>query len=212
MLTALTGIGLSTAAGLNAYIPLLLVGLIARFTDLLVLGDSWTWLEHPVTLVLLAVLLVVEFLADKFPAVDSVNDVIQTVVRPTSGGIVFGAGASAVELSEITGAASGATAGDGVSWGPVIAGVVIALVFHVLKFLGRLAANSVTAGCAAPFVSFFEDVVSFFTSLAAILLPVLILLVVPVLTAAGVLLVRRSRRLRAERAADGGAAGPGAPA
>lgn len=212
MLTALTGIGLSTAAGLNAYIPLLLVGLIARFTDLLVLGDSWTWLEHPVTLVLLTVLLVVEFLADKFPAVDSVNDVIQTVVRPTSGGIVFGAGASAVELSEITGAASGAAAGDGVSWGPVVAGVAIALVFHVLKFLGRLAANSVTAGCAAPFVSFFEDVVSFLTSITAILLPVLILLVVPVLAAAGALMVRRSRRLRAERAADREAGAPGAPA
>ncbi|WP_306366771.1 DUF4126 domain-containing protein [Nocardiopsis sp. CC223A] len=212
MLTALTGIGLSTAAGLNAYIPLLLVGLIARFTDLLVLGDSWTWLEHPVTLVVLTVLLAVEFLADKFPAVDSVNDMIQTVVRPSSGGIVFGAGASAVELSEITGTASGATAGDGVSWGPVVAGVVIALVFHLLKSLGRLAANSVTAGCAAPFVSFLEDVVSFLTSLAAILLPVLILLVVPVLAAVGALLVRRSRRLRAERAAGGGAVGPGAPA
>ena len=203
MITALTGIGLSTAAGLNAYVPLLLVGLIARFTDLLVLGDSWTWLEHPVTLTVLAVLLAVEFLADKFPAVDSINDVLQTVVRPSSGGIVFGAGASAVELSEITGAASGAAAQDGVSWGAVIVGTAIALVFHLLKFLGRLAANSVTAGCAAPFVSFIEDIVSFLTSLAALLLPALVLLVVPALAVAGLLMVRRSRRLRAGRTGEG---------
>ncbi|MDT0328687.1 DUF4126 domain-containing protein [Nocardiopsis lambiniae] len=209
MLTALTGIGLSSAAGLNAYIPLLLVGLIARFTDLLPLGDSWTWLEHPITLIVLTVLLVVEFLADKFPAVDSVNDIIQTVVRPSSGGIVFGAGASSVELSEITGAASGAATGDGFSWGPVIAGVVIALGFHLVKSLGRLAANSMSAGCAAPFVSFFEDVVSFLTSIVAILLPVLILVVFPALVVAGVWLVRRSRRSRAERRE---AVDPGAPA
>ena len=33
MLAALTGLGLSTAAGLNAYIPLLVVGILANLTD-----------------------------------------------------------------------------------------------------------------------------------------------------------------------------------
>ena len=41
---------------------------------------------------IVAVLLAVEVVADKIPALDSVNDVIQTFVRPTAGGIVFGAG------------------------------------------------------------------------------------------------------------------------
>ncbi|MBB6119231.1 DUF4126 domain-containing protein [Nocardiopsis algeriensis] len=204
MLSALTGIGLSSAAGLNAYIPLLLVGLVARFTDLLPLGEAWTWLEHPATLVTLAVLLVVEFLADKFPVVDSVNDVLQTVVRPTAGGITFGAGASTVELAEITGAASGAEAGSGVSWGAVAAGVLVALAFHVLKSLGRVVGNTVSGGCAAPVLSFLEDAVSLLTALLAILVPVLVLVVVPLMVGAGVWAARRRRRLPEE--------GPPAPA
>ncbi|WP_285728711.1 DUF4126 domain-containing protein [Nocardiopsis sp. ATB16-24] len=209
MVATLTGLGLSSAAGLNAYIPLLVIGLIARFTDLLPLGASWQWLEHPVTLVTLGVLLVVEFAADKVPALDSVNDVIQTVVRPTSGGITFGAGASTVELAEITGAASGASAPDGVSWGPVVAGVVIALLFHVAKALARPVVNTVTAGCAAPMVSLAEDVVSFTTSLAAVLLPVVILVVFPLMVLGGVWAVRRGRRPRRwwRGHAEGGAGG-----
>ncbi|WP_433700388.1 DUF4126 domain-containing protein [Nocardiopsis sp. CA-288880] len=203
MFATLTGLGLASAAGLNAYIPLLAVGLLARFTDLVPLGDAWLWLEHPVTLVTLGVLLVVEFAADKFPAVDSVNDVIQTVVRPTSGGIVFGAGASTVELSEITGAASGAAAedGTGVSWIPVIAGVVVALLFHVAKAMARVVTNGVSLGCSAPLVSLLEDFVSLVTSLLAILVPLLVLVLFPVMVVGGVLLVRRVRRTRAERRA-----------
>ncbi|MFB8770029.1 DUF4126 domain-containing protein [Nocardiopsis alba] len=208
MFATLTGLGLSSAAGLNAYIPLLLVGLVARFTDLIPLGPTWAWLEHPVTLISLGVLLVVEFAADKFPALDSVNDVVQTIVRPTSGGITFGAGASTVELSEITGEASGAAVSSGgVDWGPVIAGVLIALAFHLVKALSRPVVNTMSLGCAAPVVSFLEDVVSFLTSLMAILLPVLILIVFPAMVFAAVWVVRRRRRLRSERR-DRRASGP----
>lgn len=198
MFATLTGLGLASAAGLNAYIPLLAVGLLARFTDLVPLGDAWLWIEHPVTLVTLAVLLVVEF------AVDSVNDVIQTVVRPTSGGIVFGAGASTVELSEITGAASGAAAqdGSGIAWASVIAGVVVALLFHAAKAMARVVTNGVSLGCSAPLVSFFEDVVSLVTSLLAILVPLLVLVLFPVMVVGGVVLVRRARRARAQRRAS----------
>lgn len=199
MFATLTGVGLASAAGLNAYIPLLAVGLIARFTDLIPLGGAWQWLEHPITLVTLTVLLAVEFTADKVPALDSVNDSLQTVVRPTSGGITFGAGASTVELTEITGAASGATAGDGTSWGPVVAGVVIALLFHLAKALSRPVVNAMTFGFAAPVISFLEDVVSFVTSLMAILLPVLILVLFPLMVLGGVWALRRRRSLRAGR-------------
>ncbi|WP_160051588.1 DUF4126 domain-containing protein [Nocardiopsis sp. FR26] len=204
MFATLTGLGLASAAGLNAYIPLLAVGLLARFTDLVPLGESWQWLEHPVTLATLTVLLAVEFTADKVPALDSVNDLLQTVVRPTSGGVTFGAGVSSVRLDEVT-AASGATAGDGVSWGPVVAGAVVALLFHLAKSLARPLANTVTGGCAAPVVSFLEDVVSAVSSLLALLLPVLILVVFPLMAAAGVWAARRGRRLRARRreAAEG---------
>ena len=37
----LTAFGLSTSAGLNAYVPLLIVALLARFTDLITLSAPW---------------------------------------------------------------------------------------------------------------------------------------------------------------------------
>ena len=200
MFATLTGLGLASASGLNAYVPLLLVGLIARFTELVPLGPSWTWLEHPITLISLTVLLVVEFAADKIPALDSLNDVVQTVVRPSAGGITFGAGASTVELAEITGEASGAVAtSGGVAWGAVIAGALIALAFHVVKALARPVMNAMSFGVAAPVVSFLEDVVSFLTSVMAILLPVLIIIVFPLMVLFAVWVVRRRRRIREER-------------
>ena len=197
MIATLTGLGLASAAGLNAYIPLLLVGLIARYTELIPLGSAWTWLEHPLTLIALSVLLAVEFAADKIPALDSLNDAVQTFIRPTAGGITFGAGASTVELAQITGEASGAATSDGVSWWPVIVGALIALVFHLVKALSRPVVNAMSLGLAAPVMSVVEDVVSFFTSVLAILLPVLILVVFPLMVLVGVWVVRRRRRLRA---------------
>ena len=58
MLAWLTGLGLSTAAGLNAYIPLLVVGVLARFTDVIDLPPSQRWLASGWALGVGAVLLV----------------------------------------------------------------------------------------------------------------------------------------------------------
>jgi hypothetical protein len=77
----LTGLGLASAAGLNAYIPLLAMGLLARFTELVNLPPGWAWLENGWVMVIVAVLLIIEVVADKIPALDSVNDAIQTVDR-----------------------------------------------------------------------------------------------------------------------------------
>ncbi|MFC7330660.1 DUF4126 domain-containing protein [Marinactinospora rubrisoli] len=197
MLEVLTGAGLASAAGLNAYIPLLAVGLLARFTDVLPLSASWQWLEHPAVLVILGVLLVVEVVADKVPAVDSVNDVIQTFVRPTSGGITFGAGATAISTDEIAAAGTG----DG-SWWPIVSGVVIALVFHGLKAMARPVLNTVTGGAGAPVISTIEDVISTVTAVLAILLPVIVLVVLPLTIVAIVWIRRARRRRRAEAAGD----------
>ena len=46
---------------------------------------------------ILVVLLVLEFVADKIPGFDSVNDLVQTVVRPTSGGLAFSSGVDATD-------------------------------------------------------------------------------------------------------------------
>lgn len=192
MLELLTGTGLAAAAGLNAWIPLLVMGLLARYTDLLVLPATWEWLAHDWVLVILAVLLIVEVVADKVPMLDTVNDVLHTLIRPAAGGLAFGAG-SAADSWTMAGAAGPL---DGVQWGPVLAGTVIALAVHALKAAARPALNAVTAGVAAPLVSSAEDAASVALSLVAILLPVLVLGFAAALVGFAWWLLRRSRRPR----------------
>jgi len=45
LMSVFTAFGLATAAGLNAYLPLLVVALLARFTDLIALKAPWDTLE-----------------------------------------------------------------------------------------------------------------------------------------------------------------------
>ncbi|MET4428318.1 DUF4126 domain-containing protein [Mycolicibacterium sp. 624] len=186
----LTGFGLATAAGLNAYIPLLMLGLLARFTDLVTLPHGWAWLENGWVMAIVAVLLAVEIVADKIPALDSVNDVIQTFVRPTAGGIVFGSGTAAQTAAV---ADPGAFASSG-QWIPVAVGVAIALVVHLTKTAVRPVANATTAGIAAPVLSTVEDATSVGLVFVAILLPILVLVVVVALVWAVAMLIRLRRR------------------
>ena len=200
MLEILTGTGLAFAAGLNAYIPMLLLGLGARFLDFVQLPSGWAWLENEWVLGVLAVLLVIEFFADKIPAVDSVNDVIQTVVRPASGGIVFGSGS----VSETAAVTDPAAFFESNQWVPVVTGIVIALLVHGAKTAVRPALNVATLGLAAPVASFFEDVSSVFLSVFAILIPVLVVVVIAGLVVLFVLLMRRYRRRRVSTGAAAG--------
>jgi hypothetical protein len=191
----LTGLGLATAAGLNAYIPLLALGLLSRFTDLVSLPHGWAWLENGWVMTIVAALLVIEVIADKVPALDSVNDAIQTFVRPTAGGIVFGSG-TAAQTSAVTDPGAFAQSGQ---WIPVVIGVVVALAVSLTKSAVRPAANVATAGMAAPVLSTVEDGISVSLVFVAILVPVLVLVAVVVLVWAVVRIVRRRRRPRADR-------------
>jgi hypothetical protein len=189
----MTGFGLATAAGLNAYIPLLAMGLLGRFTDLITLPHTWSWLENGWVIAIVAVLLVVEIVADKVPALDSVNDVVQTFVRPTAGGIVFGSG-TAAQTAAVTDPGEFARTGQ---WVPIAIGVVTALVVHLTKTTVRPAANVATAGFAAPVLSTIEDITSVALVFIAILIPALVLAVLIGLVWAVVVLWRRRRRRRA---------------
>ena len=192
----LTGLGLATAAGLNAYIPLLALGLLSRFTDLVSLPHGYAWLENGWVLAIVAILLVVEIIADKVPALDSVNDTTQTFVRPTAGGIVFGSG-TAAQTSAVTDPGAFAQSGQ---WIPVAIGVVVALVVSLTKSTVRPAANVATAGMAAPVLSTVEDVTSVVLVFLAILLPALVLVAAIAMVWAAFRVIRRSRRPRAARA------------
>lgn len=190
MLEILTGAGLATAAGLNAALPLVVLGALDRWTSLVDLPQAWDWLSDPWVLLVLAVLLAVEVVADKIPGLDHVNDVVQTVVRPTAGGLAFGAGAGA---QTVTVDDPAAFVGSG-AWVPVVIGVVLALTVHTGKALARPVVNATTAGVGAPVVSAAEDVASLALAVTAVLVPVLVLVLLVALVVVGVRLVRRRRR------------------
>jgi len=193
VLEALTGTGLAASAGLNAYIPLLVMGLLARWSDLVDLPSGWAWLSNGWVLLILAVLLVVEVVADKVPVVDHVNDVVQTVVRPTAGGLAFGAGSSAQTVT----VSDPGSFFSSHQWVPVAAGVLIALCVHGVKAAARPVVNVSTAGFGAPVVSTLEDIGSVLMSVLAVLMPVLVLVGLGLLVWGGVSVARRRRRKRA---------------
>lgn len=158
----LTALGLSIPAGLNAYIPLLAVSIAERFGWLKLaapfdtLGEWWV-------MAIIAVLLVVEIVADKVPAVDSVNDAVQSIVRPAAGGLV--AVASAGQTVDIQ------------PWVLVVAGVLLAGGVHAAKATTRPVVNVTTAGAGAPVVSAVEDVGAAIISFIAIAAPLLVIFV-----------------------------------
>jgi hypothetical protein len=182
----ITGIGLAVAAGLNAYIPLLIAGLLIRF-DVVSFGAPYDLLGSTPALVILGVLLAVELLADKIPAVDSVNDVVQTVIRPASGAVLF----------------AGAATGVNEEWSQALAlilGLVTAASVHATKATVRPVVNVATAGAGAPVVSTVEDGFSLGLSLTALLAPVLALLLMVALVVWLVVFLRRRAARRATRA------------
>ena len=161
---ALTGLfaafGLSASAGLNAYIPLLVVGVIAHYwPDTLKLAQPWDLLANPWILILLGVLVIIEMVADKVPAVNHINDVIQTVVRPAAGAIAFAASAKVVtDINPVLALACGLLMAGGV---------------HVVKAAAlRPAVTATTGGAGNVPVSIAEDILAFFASVFAILLPI----------------------------------------
>jgi hypothetical protein len=187
-LAALGGIsaafGLSSSAGLNAYIPLLIVALASRFPanqPLLSLSEPYSLLGHWAVIVILVVLLAIEITVDKIPAVDTVNDVIQTVFRPAAGAVLFAANANVItEINPLL---------------ALIAGLLVAGGVHATKGMARPVVTAGTAGTGNWLVSTLEDIVAVFVSILSVLLPVLALLLLVVLVVS-VLLYRRRRRRR----------------
>ena len=156
-----TAFGLSASAGLNAYIPLLLVGLLAKYTNLIHLNQPWDTLANPWIILLLCVLVIIEMLADKVPAVNHINDLIQTLIRPAAGAVAFAASANVVtDVSPVLALACGL----------LVAGTV-----HVAKAGAvRPMVTATTGGAGNIPVSIAEDVVSTVLSFLAITVPILV--------------------------------------
>ena len=79
--------GLSWASGIRLYATVCVVGLLGKY-GYVHLPAGLTILTHPWVIGLSAVLVLVEFLADKFPLVDSAWDSIHTFIRIPAGALL----------------------------------------------------------------------------------------------------------------------------
>lgn len=160
---ALIGIGsafgLSTSAGLNAYIPLLLVSIATRL-GWLQLGEPYDIMGNTWVIVTLGVLLVIEMLVDKIPAVDTANDLVQTLVRPAAGALLFAANANVItDVSPVV---------------AIILGIILAGGVHATKGAVRPVVTASTAGVGNPIVSVAEDIVALIVSVLSLIVPILL--------------------------------------
>ena len=179
------------ASGINAYLVVLVLGLIGRFTEIAGIPEGLTRTD---VLVVAAVLYLVELVADKIPYFDSLWDAVSTAIRPTVGaviGLLIAQDAPTLEQAVL--AASGGAA---------------ALVSHLVKGGLRLIVNTSPEPASNIAVSVGEDVAVAGVTTLAVLNPVLAFTIAAILLAIGILLLvllwsrvlRGWRRLRAWRA------------
>jgi hypothetical protein len=181
LLSLATGLGLSTAAGFNAYLPLLITGILSRTTDLITLDAPLDRLEEPVVLGVIATIGIVDFIGDKVPAVDHVLHAIGFVVAPIAGAAL----------------ALGVTADTGMV--PIVAlvmGAVAAEATQGARAAARPLSTVTTGGVGNPLLSLGEDGLSATLSFAAILVPLIAVVLVVGVVAFAIWAVRRRLRQR----------------
>jgi hypothetical protein len=155
----LTGLGLAAPAGLNAWVPLLILALADRLTDKVTLTQPYDFLSSTVVILILLGLLGIEIVVDKIPGFDHANDLVQSVFRPAAGAILLMA-----------------TTNDRGVINPLIAmvlGLALAGAIHFVKTISRPAVTLSTGGLGNPIVSMIEDGVAVMASILAIVLPIL---------------------------------------
>jgi Domain of unknown function (DUF4126) len=157
----LTAFGLSSATGLNAYLPLLVAGILDR-TGAVTLGEGFHGLSSWPILAVLTVLLIVDLVGDKVPAVDHIFHMVGMVIHPIAGALAFASTTGAVQHVNPTVA--------------LVVGAITGGSLHVARSSVRPVSTVATAGIATPFVSAAEDVSAGVLTALAFLLPILVVL------------------------------------
>lgn len=129
----------SWASGINPYLLVFLMGILGRLTSM----EVPSAFERLDVLIVFAVLVVIDAIADKVMWLDSAWDVFNTAIRPIAGGTVAILIASpSLELPTAVIAASGGA---------------VALITHLAKATTRIAVNASPEPASNIAVSFAED-------------------------------------------------------
>jgi hypothetical protein len=177
---AAAGIALAATAGMRAFLPLLVIGIAAKLGRFEI-SEGYRWLASDAALIVFAVAVIAETLADKIPIVDHALDTVQTVIKPAVG--TMAAAAMFVQLPPFEATVVG-----------LLVGGTVATSVHLLKSKVRVASSLTTGTLLNPILSFVEDVVATVVAAVAILAPLLALLFVGLI--AGFVFHRLHRRFR----------------
>jgi hypothetical protein len=157
LLQTATAFGLASAAGLNTTLPLLIVGLLARW-GLIQLAAPFDALAGDVTLVGLVFLAAIEIFGDKVAGLDSVIHAVQLPLAAAAGAILFASQSSVVtwvspELA-------------------ILIGLLTAGGVHAVRATARPGVTMFTLGLGNPFVSIAEDVSAVTLAVVALFAPI----------------------------------------
>ncbi|HYH12838.1 MAG TPA: DUF4126 domain-containing protein [Thermomicrobiales bacterium] len=180
MLAALlSSLGLALPAGLNAWLPFLILALADRYTSQIDLDAPFDFISSTPGLIIILLLLPIELLVDKIPGADHVSDLAHTFIRPVAGAILAAAVADASHDLNV--------------WFAAILGVGGAGATHAVKMSTRPVITASTGGVGNPVASIVEDVASVVSSLIAIFVPLLLIVILPLI---GFALYSTWKRLR----------------
>ncbi len=172
----LTGLGLSASAGMNAYLPLIIIAMVDRVRDGDLLSGGYEFISSIPAIVVLLVLITVELVADKSPAYRA-NDVVQSIIRPAAGALAFMASASNTDFNLVA---------------ALLIGLIVAGVIHATKAAFRLRFPPKLRKVFVPAFSVAEDLYAAIMSTLALVIPIIVpVLLIP---AAGIAVWTVSRR------------------
>jgi hypothetical protein len=158
------GVSLAACAGFRAWLPLFVMGMLARFgSSHVALHPSLLFLQSDTMLIIFGIASVVEFLGDKFIAVDHFLDAVGTVARPIAGTLLMTSVFTHMDLP--TALVLGLIVGGGT-----------ALTMHAGKAVVRAKSTLLApfhGGTANAALSFGEDIVSLGGSFLAVFFPVI---------------------------------------
>lgn len=178
-----TALGLSLAAGFNAWATALVFGACARIFPSLLGGPLAAFFGSAPVLTLSAILFGAEFLADKIPFLDHFWNFAHTFLRPAAGAAMA--------------AACLPSHGLAVRIGASLAGALVTLAAHLGKAASRLTSMAAVSGVTRLALSLAEDVIAVSVAAVGIFSPELSLAVVGAVLVLIVLLFGRVRRAAA---------------
>jgi len=163
----LSSLGLALPAGLNAWLPFLILALADRYTNQIELDAPFDFISSTPGLIIILLLLPIELLVDKIPGADHVSDLAHTFIRPIAGAILAAAVADASHDLNI--------------WLAAFLGVGCAGATHAAKMTTRPVITASTGGVGNPVASIIEDAASAISSIIAIFVPLLLIIILPLI-------------------------------